>query len=127
MTISLLEVLAGSGARRCRAGQPWCRRALLMTQGIDVEGEALLQLRRVAEDVLRCSQGIQGHFSMSKQGNVWTAVKRSAREASQDFFAPIVGAVRGIQHEYKALDAGRRRADKQGGTKREQKKGMVQG
>lgn len=47
-----------------------------------------------------------------KQHKIWAVVSRSAREATEDFFAPLVGAVRGavrgVEGQYRLLDMQRR-------------------
>lgn len=36
---------------------------------------------------------------------VWTEIKRAARGSVRLYFAPIVGAIRGIREEYRRIDA----------------------
>lgn len=40
--------------------------------------------------------------------SVWAEIIRAAREAPGMYFAPLVGAVRGIRDEYRRLSAGQR-------------------
>jgi hypothetical protein len=48
--------------------------------------------------------------------SVWVEIKRAAKEAPKMYFAPLIGAVRGIQIQYRQLEK------KRGGTPLQQKR-----